>query len=227
VSVWVVLPVKPLNRAKSRLADVLSADQRQRFAEMTLRHILETTRSARQVTGTLVISRDNKVLSIARDFGARTVQESGQPALNPALMRATQLLASWNAGSILVLPADVPLIGIDDVTDMIRLAGTHEQCVVIATDRLHDGTNALLVRPPGLLEYDYGPGSYQRHLDQAHVLGVHVAEYHSHNLQYDLDIPEDIDAFYQAVFGRTVPDGVSLAEAFDELQSAFERRMMG
>ncbi|GIK29142.1 MAG: 2-phospho-L-lactate guanylyltransferase [Anaerolineae bacterium] len=224
---WVVLPVKPLNRAKSRLAGVLSADQRQRFAEMTLRHILETTRSARSITGTLVISRDNKVLSIARDFGARTVQESGQPALNPALMRATQMLASWNAGSILVLPADVPLITANDITDMIRLAGTHEQCVVIATDRSHDGTNALLVRPPGLIEYDYGPQSYQRHLAQARALGVHVAEYDSLNLQYDLDVPEDINAFYQVVFGHAVPDGVTLAEAFDQLQFAFERRMMG
>jgi 2-phospho-L-lactate guanylyltransferase len=221
------LPVKPLNRAKSRLADVLTADQRQRFAEMTLRHVLETTRSTRQITGTLVISRDNKVLSIAREFGARTVQESGQPALNPALMRATQLLASWNAGAILVLPADVPLLAPDDLAGMIRLAGTHEECVVIATDRLYDGTNALLVRPPGLLAYDYGPGSYRRHLNQAHSLGVHVAEYRSQNLQYDLDIPEDIGAFYEAVFGRSVPEGANLAEAFEELQAALERRMMG
>lgn len=223
MSVWVVVPVKPLNRAKSRLAEVLTADQRQRFAEGMLRRVLTVTRSVRAVTGTLVISRDQKALAIARDLGARTVQESGTPDLNPALMRATQLLAGWRSDSVLVLPADLPFIDPADVTGVIRAAGNASQSVVIAPDHSRDGTNALFVRPPGLITYDYGHNSYERHLAQAHATGAHVVEYESENLKFDLDVPQDIADFYERLLGGPLPRDMSLSEGFNVIQSALER----
>jgi 2-phospho-L-lactate guanylyltransferase len=134
MSVWVIVPVKPLRLAKSRLASVLTPEQRQRFAETMLRHVLSVTRVVPQVTGTLVISRDNRVLTIAREYGAKTVQESGQPELNAALMRATHILHSWHSDSVLVLPADLPLIEPQDVTGIIRAAGYDYGSVVLSTD---------------------------------------------------------------------------------------------
>ena len=223
MSVWVVVPVKPLNHANSSRADVLTADQRQRFAEGMLRRVLTVARSVRSVTGTLVISRDQKALAIARDLGARTVQESGTPDLNPALMRATQLLASWRTDSVLVLPADLPFIDADDVAGLIRAAGNAEQSVVIAPDHSRDGTNALFVRPPGLITYDYGPDSYERHLAQAHASGAHVVEYQSENLKFDLDVPQDIADFYERLLGGPLPRDMSLSEGFNVIQSALER----
>lgn len=220
MSVWVVLPVKPLNKAKSRLADVLTTEQRQRFAEGMLRRTLSVIRDTRAITGVLVISRDTKALSIARDFGAKTIQETGTPALNPALMRATQLLATWHARSVLVLPADLPFLTPDDISGMVRVAGESEKSVVIATDRVRDGTNALFVRPPGLLSYDYGVESYERHLAQAYNAGAAVTEYHSDNLHFDLDVPQDIVDFYRRIMGRPLPSDVSLTEAFDTVLSA-------
>ncbi len=226
MSVWVVLPVKPLNMAKSRLADVLTPEQRLRFAEGMLRRTLNVTRSTRSVTGTLVISRDTKALSIARDLGARTVQESGAPALNPALMRATQLLATWRTESVLVLPADLPLLTSEDVAGVIRAGGDHERSIVIATDRSSDGTNALFVRPPGLIAYEYGHHSYQRHLGFAREADAHVVEYKSENLQFDLDLPQDIVDLYRKLIGQPLVRGVSLTEAFDAIQAALERRVV-
>jgi 2-phospho-L-lactate/phosphoenolpyruvate guanylyltransferase len=225
MSVWVVVPVKPLNRAKSRLADVLSPEQRQHFAESMLRRVLTVTRAVRAVTGTLVISRDPKALSIARDLGARTVQESGAPALNPALMRATQLLAGWRSRAVVVLPADLPFITADDVAGVIKAAGDAEQVVVIATDRARDGTNALFVRPPGLLTYDYGSHSYERHIRQAREIGAAVVEYESDNLKFDLDEPQDIVDFYRRMLGGPLPRGMTLMEGFDVIQTALDRRV--
>lgn len=227
MSVWIVLPVKPLNRAKSRLADVLTPEQRQRFAEMMLRRTLTVTRAVRAVTGTLVISRDTKALAIARDYGARTVQETGQPALNPALMRATQLLAGWHSDAVLVLPADLPLMEPEDISGLIRAAGDDERSVVIATDRARDGTNALFVRPPGLITYDYGINSYERHIEQARAAGATIVEYESDNLKFDLDVPADIVDFYRKLMAQPLPRGVALTEAFDTLQEAFDRRVVG
>ena len=53
--------------------------------------------------------------------------------------------------------------------------GKDSRTVVIATDEHEDGTNALLMRPPGLIPYeDTGPGGYRRHVMAAHRKGAHL-----------------------------------------------------
>lgn len=206
MSIWAIIPVKPLRLAKSRLSEVMTPEERQTFAESLLRHVLGVVRSVPQVGGTLVISRDNRVLSIAREYGANTVQESGNPELNTALTRATQVIGGWRCTAVLVLPADLPLISAEDITAIIDL-GREEPSVVIATDRNEDGTNALFMRPPGLIPYAYGPGSYRRHIDIAAQAGVTVQVYHSTRLQLDIDLPEDIERYSRLTnngYARTV-----------------------
>lgn len=198
--IWAIIPVKPLNRAKSRLADVLEPDQRRFLAETMLRHVLETVRAVPQVMGTLVISRDTKVLSIAREYDARTVQESGAPELNTALLRATKVVASWGCNATLVLPADLPLIAPEDVTSIVNL-GRSVMTVVISTDQSEDGTNALFMRPPGLIPYAFGPGSYARHVQLAREAGAEVIVYRSDRLSLDIDLPADLNSYNHLVRG--------------------------
>lgn len=194
MSLWTIVPVKPLKRAKSRLSDVLSTDQRYAFAEMMLRQVLTVVSNTPQVTGTLVISRDTRALAIARDLGAKTVQEGTASDLNPALQRATEVVRMWGAQSILILPADLPFITVEDVTALAQM-GRHEPCIVAVPDRYNDGTNALLVRPPGLIQYAYGTNSFKRHVEHATQAGVTVRVFHSETLQLDIDIPEDLEAY--------------------------------
>lgn len=225
MSVWAIIPVKPLRLAKSRLASVLTPEQRQRFAETMLRHVLTITREVPLVTGTLVISRDNRVLTIAREYGAKTVQESGQPELNSALMRATHIIASWRSEAVLILPADLPLIEPQDIDGLIRAAGYQQNTVVLATDRNKDGTNALFMRPPGLIDYAYGQGSYHRHAVMARDAGASVLLYESERLVYDIDLPEDIANFYRVLRRRDYDASLSLSQAFDLIQADLEERI--
>jgi 2-phospho-L-lactate guanylyltransferase len=201
MSIWAIIPVKPLNRAKSRLSGVLSPAERQQLAERMFRGVLQVVRTVPQVMGTLVISRDGRALAIARDYGARTVQESGNPELNAALMRATQVVARWHGSAVLILPADLPLLAGEDIIAMIELTGHGERSVVIATDQHQDGTNAMLVRPPGLIEYAYGRGSYQRHVDLARYAGATVQTYHSARVSLDIDVPDDLKSYHELIGG--------------------------
>lgn len=223
MSVWVIIPVKPLRLAKSRLSSVLTPEQRQRFAETMLRHVLHVVQSVPQVTGTMVISRDNSALALAREYGAKTVQESGAPELNAALMRATQIIKSWRSDAVLILPADLPLIEAKDVSGIIKM-GSDSRCVVICTDRNKDGTNALLVRPPGLIQYVYGPGSYQRHAVLGRDAGANVHVYESARMLHDIDLPEDIENFYRILHRRDYDASMSLSMAFDAIQEELEQR---
>ncbi|MBL8154695.1 MAG: 2-phospho-L-lactate guanylyltransferase [Anaerolineae bacterium] len=194
MGVWVIIPVKPLDRAKSRLAQVLSPEDRRRLAERMFHHVLKAVRDVPQLMGTLVISRDSKVLAIARDYGARTVQESGTPELNSALMRATQVVARWKASAVFILPADLPLVSSEDIRSMISM-GNGDSAMVIATDQQGDGTNAMFIRPPGLIGYSYGPGSFRRHIEMAQQTGVKPVVYSSERLSLDIDVPDDLKSY--------------------------------
>ena len=208
MSIWAIIPVKPLNRAKTRLSGVLNPEQRQQLAEMMFRHVLQAVREVPQVIGTLVISRDTKALAIAREYNARTVQESGAPELNAALTRATQVVAGWRGDAVLVLPADLPLVTAEDISSVVAL-GNDPFSVVIATDQEQDGTNALLIRPPGLIHYAFGPGSFHRHVQLSREAAVEPKVYRSDRLALDIDLPVDLDQYNHVVRGLDYELGVS------------------
>jgi 2-phospho-L-lactate guanylyltransferase len=191
VNVWAIVPVKPLNRAKSRLANVLSPELREFLAMQMLRHTVTVLSESAAVSGILVISRDNRALVIAREYGARTVQESGAPALNPALERASQLIASWNAQAALVLPADLPLLMPEDIRQVVQL-GRFQQSVVVVPDRNQNGTNALLTRPPGMFRYEFGDHSFDAHVRAAEAVKATLHVFRSERLMLDVDTPEDL-----------------------------------
>jgi len=196
MSIWAIIPVKPLSRAKSRLDPVLSPREREALAERMLVHVIRTVKAAPEVNGILVISRDTRALALARDLGAQTVMESGSPELNNALMRATQVVTAWNGSAVLILPADLPLIQPADVSAICEL-GDDFNTVVIATDQYQDGTNALFVSPPGLIPYSYGIGSYNRHIEAAKAVGATVKRYDSERLMLDIDLPADLNYYNQ------------------------------
>ena len=93
---------------------------------------------------------------------------------------------------VLVLPADLPLMTREDVLALVERA-TKPPVVVIAPDRREEGTNALLICPAGLIEYDFGPGSYKRHCERARKAGARLEVVNLPSLSLDLDLPEDLD----------------------------------
>lgn len=196
MAIWCVVPVKPLKRAKSRLAGVLSIEAREALGRQMLMHTLAVLKQVPQVERTLVVSRDTDALRVARQLGAHTITESGAPELNAALSRATSAARGFGAHGVLVLPTDLPFLTPDDVEALLAF-GRSRETVVIAPDAYEDGTNAMLVSPPGLIAYDYGPGSFGRHLAQARARSAAVHVVHLPNLMVDLDWPTDWWA-YQA-----------------------------
>jgi 2-phospho-L-lactate guanylyltransferase len=192
MTLWAIVPVKPLRRSKSRLADVLSRDERAALSREMLIHTLDVLGQVPEVERVLVISRDSQALALARDHGARTVTERGTPKLNPALVRATLLALGYGVSSVLVLPADLPLLRKQDVERLVALADK-PPVVVIAPDRHGEGTNALLSSPPGLIEYDFGPSSFENHITRAKDAGAKVKICELPTLELDLDVPDDLE----------------------------------
>ncbi len=192
MTIWAIVPVKPLRYGKSRLSGVLNVDQRTELNHFLLIHTLSTLAEIPEIDNVLVISRDPAALSIARNQKARTLLEDGSPHLNTALNRATALAQAHTARSVLVLPADLPLILPRDIRTIIRL-GRKAPVVVIAPDRREDGTNGLFMNPSGLIEYSFGPGSFRRHCERVHRSGAKLEILSLPSLALDLDLPEDLE----------------------------------
>lgn len=191
MTLWAIVPVKPLRRGKSRLAEVLSESERAELNRRLLAHTLDTLRALPEIEQILVVSRDPSALSLAREHGARTVQENGAPQLNVALTRATVVARNYATRGVLVIPADLPLITPEDLR--LILARVEEPpVVVVVPDRHRQGTNALLVCPAGLIEYDFGPDSFERHCERARQAGARLEVCELPSLALDMDLPEDL-----------------------------------
>ena len=192
MTIWAIIPVKPLRSGKSRLAGTLTADERAELNRALLQHTLKTLADLKEVEHVLVVSRDPQALTLARMYGARTVREDGQPHLNTALQRATVVAQVYATRGVLVLPADLPLISAEDVHALIDHA-TDPPVFVIAPDRHEKGTNALLISPAGLIEYDFGENSFQRHCQRVKDAGARLEVVNLPSLGLDLDLPEDLE----------------------------------
>lgn len=191
MALWAIVPVKPLRRGKSRLAGVLSNDDRAELNQRLLLGTIDTLKQISEIADVLVVSRDSEALALAREHGARTLQEDGAPQLNVALERATVVAKSYKAESVLILPADLPQVSTEDLTAFLD-AGRQPPVVVIAPDHHHEGTNAILINPAGLIEYDFGHGSFDRHCDRARKAGATLIVMELASLAKDVDVPADL-----------------------------------
>ncbi len=193
MTIWAIVPVKPLRRGKSRLAGMLTEDQRTRLNRYLLEHVLTTLNKISEIEHTLVVSRDPAALALTREMGGRTVLEDGAPQFNTAINRATIVAKAQGAHAVLILPADLPLIKPSDIKKLL-VRGKKQPVIVIAPDRRNDGTNGLFVNPAGLIEYGYGPGSFHCHSSRAIEAGAKLIVIESRNIALDLDLPEDLEA---------------------------------
>ena len=103
---------------------------------------------------------------------------------------------TYQAREILVLPADLPLITPEDIRNFIAYSG-HPPEVIIAPDRRKDGTNALYINPADLIDFRYGEGSFNIHLDQAKKANARIEIVEGESFALDLDLPEDLNLLHE------------------------------
>lgn len=191
MTIWAVVPVKPLRMGKSRLAHALTEESRLALNHWLLSNTLRKLKSMPEFEHVLVVSRDPQVLTLARNFGALTVQENGSPHLNVALEKAMIVLKQHSTIGVLVVPADLPLLKPEDLRKLLSVA-QDPPVVGIVPDRRQEGTNALLVCPVGLIPFSFGPGSFKHHCALAQASGARLEVLELESLAIDVDLPEDM-----------------------------------
>ena len=120
-STWILIPVKPLAEAKTRLAQLLTAGERRVLVQRMLDDVLAAVTRVAGITGVGLVSADSVVADRAR-CGLRVLPEP-QPGLNSALRHATQVLAREHVERLLILPADIPLVSATAVERLLAIEG--------------------------------------------------------------------------------------------------------
>ena len=122
------------------------------------------------------------------DDGKLTGQTVGKIVDAAAKRRlAEEILAARKLG-----PESLVAIG-DGANDapLVELAEDADPLVAIVPDRHGRGTNALLLSPPGVIEFCFGGDSKEAHLGAARAAGARV-EVLDGPLSLDIDTPEDL-----------------------------------
>lgn len=188
---WAVLPVKPFDWAKSRLESALTQEERASMARRLMLGSLKALTESACFERVAVVSRDAEAREIARDHGADVVEESGPPELNQALRHARTIALNEKARLLLVLASDLPLVTSEAVRSVVDAASTAR--AVIVPDRRSEGTNALLLRPPNVIDFAFGEGSFEKHLALTARAGADTTVMRVKAIAFDVDLPEDLD----------------------------------
>ena len=193
MSTFAVVPVKDLWGTKSRLSPILDPNARAGLTMYMMGRVLDALLEA-GVEGVGVVSPDPVVLQTATEHGAIPLIQKSQ-GLNPALEEGRIWALKQGASRLLVLPADLPLLEVEDVRAILDVSGDGQDdapSVVISPDAARAGTNALLLRPPDAIPFSFGEGSYDQHVRAAVERGIDVEVRERTHLAFDLDTGEDL-----------------------------------
>jgi len=217
----VMVPLRSLSGAKTRLTDVLDPAERAELATRLLRDVVAAVRAWGKADRLIVVSADPAVTELAAELGAEGfIQRS--TGMNEGLAEARAQVGG-GAGTLLVLPADLPAVTPASLgrveaaaLDLLGAARTgtgdgQGRAALVVTDGAGEGTNALLLRPPDIIPFAFGPGSRRAHLAAAKRAGTATRAIHDEELSFDLDTPADLERWrrrrgaYRALLALPVP----------------------
>lgn len=190
---WVLIPVKPLNEAKTRLASLLQLIDRARLAQAMFEDVLWATRRAPGVAGIMVVTQDVVIRRLANSSGAKVCEEGSVQGHNRALSKGAAALRSPPVGAIVVLPADIPLLTPGDVTALLD-SQRKNGGVIICPDHHQRGTNALVLPHVDAIPFCFGEDSYYRHRREAVARGYKITLIDLPRIAQDVDTSVDLQA---------------------------------
>ena len=157
----VVIPVKVLARAKSRLAD-LAAGEREAVALAMAADTVAAALASPVVGAVVVVSDDPSVRAQAEALGAEVIPDAPGQGLNEALIAgAAHAAARWPGQGVAALTADLPALSAGELTAALTAAAGVDQAFV--PDAAGSGTTLYAARPQAAFWPLFGPQSRTRH----------------------------------------------------------------
>ncbi|MGY5150715.1 MAG: 2-phospho-L-lactate guanylyltransferase [Candidatus Nitrosopumilus sp. bin_6a] len=184
-----IIPVKTFSKAKSRLD--LSPQQVEELCKVMLEEILHTLSISPQIEKTVMITKEEKAITLAEKYNAITIRDEDEESVNSAVALADKYLLENNFDASIVFPQDIPFIKTQDIDFMLNYK-MHPNFAIIVPSRRFDGTNALARMPVDLMKTHYDEDSYKIHMNTAKEHTLNVAMVFVKRIMWDVDNKEDL-----------------------------------
>ncbi|WP_327370079.1 2-phospho-L-lactate guanylyltransferase [Streptomyces sp. NBC_01217] len=185
-----VVPLKPLARAKSRLAPATGAELRARLALAFARDTVAAALSCRAVRDVVVVTNDTEAGAALAALGAHIVPDEPDRGLNAALAHGERAVRKARPGAALAaLNADLPALRPEELARVFDFSAAFPRAFV--TDAAGIGTTFLSAAPGTELRPAFGGSSRARHLDSGAVeIGLTGID----SVRQDVDTGDDLRA---------------------------------
>jgi 2-phospho-L-lactate/phosphoenolpyruvate guanylyltransferase len=186
-----IIPIGTLAGAKSRLGEVLDAEERLDLTIRLARATISAAVASQRVAETLVVTPDDSVRRIASELGARPIRQR-DGGLNRGIDIGRAEAVAGGASAVLIVPIDLPDVSAAALDRVLAtLDRPSRPLVAIVPDRHGRGTNALLIAPPNAIDTCFGGDSRAAHVAAARAAGADLVELDG-PLSLDLDTPDDL-----------------------------------
>jgi 2-phospho-L-lactate guanylyltransferase len=199
---WSVLvPVKVLDQAKSRLA-ALAGPRRGELALALACDTVSAVLGCREVARVIVITDDRVAAAALSGLGAVVLPDEPRDGLNPALRHgAAYAAARWPESGLAALSADLPALRPAEIGRALLAASAWPSAFV--ADAAGDGTTLYAVAPSVAFRPAFGLASRARHAAGG---AVELNLPDIPGLRRDVDTPADLaDAAEIGLGPRTAP----------------------
>jgi 2-phospho-L-lactate guanylyltransferase len=191
----ILVPVKNTSLAKQRLAAVLDQPSRTALAQAMLRDVLAalqqwTARREKNGPQVAVVTGDPYAVKLAGEYSFEVIADPDNPGETGAIEMATRIVVERGAESTLVIPADIPLIQVWELEEILKHAPSEGSVLVPAADGR--GTNAAFRRPGNLFPLRFGNDSFKPHHAAAGATGKPCVVLNLPGIAVDVDNPADL-----------------------------------
>lgn len=186
---WAILPVKSFDRAKSRLASVLTHAQCANLARLMATDVLRALAKTPEIDRVLLLGQGAEQESLAKQFDCVYAGDDPDLDMSANLGRIVQQPDIQSARTVLVVPADLPLLTPHDFAGILQ---NHKEGVTICRAIRDGGTNAFIASMPQQLVFCFGVDSANLHALAADAAGRKVSMLTVTAFERDIDTADDL-----------------------------------
>jgi len=155
-----------------------------------LQEVLNTVSNCKLISKMVLVSKDEAVLKIGRQFGAIEIFDN-ESGVNDAISLADQYLSDKKFDCSVIFPQDIPIMMSSDIDNLLGFVKS-KRSVIIVPSRQFNGTNALVRCPADIMETRYDMGSYTFQMDAAKTKTENISIALIRRMMLDIDDEFDL-----------------------------------